>query len=80
MLNKGYSNLTSMFQDEDRRDRSQDTLTVVRGITGTYPNFFFTVSATDINEFTASYVAIRSASQLDHFTERFDDSARPSQL
>ena len=71
VLNKGYSNLTSMFQDEDRRSRSDDTLTVVRGITGTYPNFFFTVSAANINDFTSSYVAIRSPEQLNRFTERY---------
>ena len=60
ILNKGYTNLTSMFADENNRDREDDTLTVMRGIVGAYPNFFFQVSAADINNFVDSLTNIHS--------------------
>ncbi len=67
VLNKGYSNLTSMFEDEDRRDIDDDTLTVVPGLIGTYPNFFFIVSAGDIDKFADDFIAIRGRNDYERF-------------
>jgi len=58
ILNKGYSNITSMFESEDRRDRSQDTLTVVEGLEGSYPNFFFRIDQGSLEDFTQRFETI----------------------
>ena len=67
ILNKGYSNITSMFESEDRRDMSQDTLTVVRGLTGSYPNFFFDVDSNDIEAFVSRFESIRNRDDYEQF-------------
>ena len=59
ILNKGYSNISSMFENEDRRDHSQDTLTVVKGLTGSYPNFFFVIDNKDVDTFVKRVEAVR---------------------
>ena len=41
--NKAHSNVAFMFDEEERRERDDDTLTVYRGLLGSYPNFFFDV-------------------------------------
>ena len=67
ILNKGYTNITSMFEDEDRRDLDQDTLTVVRGLTGSYPNFFLDVEGKDIDTFVSRFEAIRNRDDYERF-------------
>ena len=48
-----------MFENEDRRDHSQDTLTVVKGLTGSYPNFFFVIDNKDVDTFVKRVEAVR---------------------
>jgi hypothetical protein len=61
--NKAYLDVTSMFsseKDRDARDREHDTLTVVEGIEGSYPNFFFVVEPAELEDFTSRLMAVRS--------------------
>ncbi len=67
ILNKGYANITSMFQNEDRRDRSQDTLTVVKGLEGSYPNFFFDLDIQQVDAFVARFESIRTRGEYEKF-------------
>ncbi len=67
ILNKGYKNLTSIFQDEERRDLDDDTLTVVKGLNGSYPNFFFVVDERDVQGFADRYATIRDRSDYERF-------------
>ena len=67
ILNKGYTNITSMFEDEDRRDRSQDTLTVVSGLTGSYPNFFFEVDIEDVDAFPTHLESVANRDDYERF-------------
>jgi len=52
--NKAHSNVAFMFNEEERRERDADTLTVYRGLLGSYPNFFFTVPLSQLEDFTGS--------------------------
>jgi hypothetical protein len=61
ILNKSYKNLTSIFSNEENRDREGDTLSVIRGIVGSYPNFFFRVKVTDIDNFVYKLSNIHSS-------------------
>jgi len=61
--NKAYLNVTSMFasaRDRDMTDIEHDTLTVVEGIEGSYPNFFFVVEPDELEDFTSRIMAVRT--------------------
>jgi hypothetical protein len=68
IYNKGYTNITSFLEDEQtpNRDTSQDTLTVLEGFSGTYPNFFFSVPIEQINDFADR---IRKVDSMDGYNE-----------
>ena len=69
ILNKAYKNITSIFQNEDQRDRTSDTVTVVKSLEGVYPNLFFDVQAVDWDQFASSYAEIRSVDDYERFAE-----------
>jgi Fatty acid cis/trans isomerase (CTI) len=49
--NDGHTNVASMFGEEKRRVPEEDTLTVVPGFLGAYPNAFFKVKQADLPSF-----------------------------
>ena len=56
-----YLDVSSMFsneKDRDTRDIENDTLTVVEGIEGSYPNFFFVVEPRELEDFTSRLMAV----------------------
>jgi len=67
ILNKAYKNVSSILADEDQRDRSSDTLTVVKGLEGSYPNFFFVVDHKDLEHFVTTFKAIRDRNDYEQF-------------
>jgi len=71
ILNKGYSNITSMFENEDRRDRRQDSLTVVKGLEGSYPNFFFSISLDRLDDFVKRFTTIKSHDDYERFVSLY---------
>ena len=71
ILNKGYANISSMFQNEDRRDRSQDTLTIVKGLEGSYPNFFLDLDIRDVDDFVARFESIANKQEYEQFVNLY---------
>ncbi|MFQ5643795.1 MAG: fatty acid cis/trans isomerase, partial [Thiogranum sp.] len=75
--NKAYKNISSMFSSEDerelndRRDLEHDTMTVVRGLQGSYPNFFFDIELARVDEFAERYAAIRNRKDYERFVGLF---------
>jgi hypothetical protein len=65
--NKGYKNLTSQFEDESNRDLDDDTVSVVPGFIGAYPNFFFVADAEYIEEFADRFVSIFDRDAYERF-------------
>ena len=65
--NKAYRNITSMLADVENRDRVNDTLTVVKGLEGSYPNFFFVLNRADIEDFVTRFKAIRNRTDYERF-------------
>ena len=68
--NKAYNNVTSMFSDEKdskSRDYSNDSLTVVDWLEGSYPNFFFDVDFKDIEKFTERYASLKTREDYEGF-------------
>jgi hypothetical protein len=68
--NDAHTNVAFMFGENDRRIPADDTLTVVRGHFGSYPNFFFEVEANATGSFVKELRAVTSDSELERFVER----------
>jgi hypothetical protein len=72
--NKAYKSVTSLFANErliDRRDYEEDTLTVVRWLEGSYPNFFYVVALEDIESFIEEYNALSDREEYEAFVARY---------
>jgi hypothetical protein len=68
--NKAYLTVTSMLADErkrDQRDYAHDTLTVVKGLEGSYPNFFFVVEPDELEDFSSRHINIRTRDDYERF-------------
>ena len=63
--NKALSNNSFMFEEERRRIVDDDTLTIVKGYTGSYPNSFVRVHIDEIEDFVESFLKIRD--QLSYY-------------
>jgi len=72
--NKAYKHVRSMFADEkigDRRDFDNDTLTIVKWLEGSYPNFFYQVELNDIEAFVSHYNGIKDRDGYEQFVARY---------
>ena len=68
--NDAHTNVAFLFGEDKRRLPEDDTMTVVRGPFGAYPNFFFTVEAGGIGAFTSELRAVASDADLESFVSR----------
>jgi hypothetical protein len=62
--NKAHTNVAFLLDEAKRREPEKDTLTVYRGLLGSYPNFMFNVPLGRIADFTAALHASRTAGQF----------------
>ncbi|MGE0482595.1 MAG: fatty acid cis/trans isomerase [Gammaproteobacteria bacterium] len=58
LVDRAYSNISSMFDEADRRRPAEDTVTVVDGVLGAYPNAFFELSAEELPAFAAAVASL----------------------
>jgi len=68
--NKAYLSVTSLLSDEskrDNRDYAHDTMTVVKGLEGSYPNFFFVVEPDELADFTSRIININTLDDYERF-------------
>jgi hypothetical protein len=66
-----HKNVAFMFGEEKRLIPEDDTLTIVRGHFGSYPNFFFETDAAGVTAFVDELSALRSDADLERFAGRF---------
>jgi hypothetical protein len=69
--NKAHSNVAFMFDEEQRRERDDDTLTVYRGLLGSYPNFFFNVPLAQLEDFTEALHSATTEQQYRDIVARY---------
>ncbi len=72
--NKAYKNVTSFLADERERNRvdvDADSMTVVKWLEGAYPNFFFSVALSEIEEFARHCASIRNQAEYKKFVDRY---------
>ncbi|HCU53857.1 MAG TPA: hypothetical protein DIC36_06125 [Gammaproteobacteria bacterium] len=69
--NKSYLNITSLIPTEKSRIKGEDTLDVVKGFIGAYPNFFLELRLGDLQAFVDEYVAIDSFQRYDALIDKY---------
>jgi len=50
MHNRGYANVTALFNEDKNRLPNEDNLTLVPGFVGSYPNVFWDIQTTELND------------------------------
>ena len=69
--NDGHTNVATMFHEDRRRVPGEDTLTVVPGFLGAYPNAFFKVRQSDLAAFADSIARLSSESDYAALMDRY---------
>ncbi|WP_455203731.1 fatty acid cis/trans isomerase [Kaarinaea lacus] len=69
--NKSYLNTTSLMAGEDTRIKSEDTIDIVEGFVGAYPNFFFEIRFEDLDDFIQHYAEIDSYEKYNALVELY---------
>ena len=71
--NKAYTTISSLFvgNNDDWRDTQSDSLTTLKGLHGSYPNFFFDIDLTQVEAFANRYAKIQTRGDYELFVEQF---------
>jgi len=63
LLNKAYYNVNALVVSDDMRIKAEDTIDIVEGFVGAYPNFFFEIDYAKLDDFVAQYKQVDSVSK-----------------
>ncbi len=69
--NSAHSNVAHLFSEENRRLPAEDSLAVLRGIVGTYPNAFFKVEQAQLADFVDTLLAIKTEEDYGRLKDKF---------
>jgi len=69
--NNAHSNISSLFKEEKRRLPDEDTLTVLEGLVGAYPNAFYRVAAGELGAFVEGVGRLGSEADYRQLAARF---------
>ncbi|MGD8642148.1 MAG: fatty acid cis/trans isomerase [Gammaproteobacteria bacterium] len=69
--NKAYLNTTSLTAGENTRIKSEDTIDIVKGFAGAYPNFFFEIKFDQLNRFIELYAQVDSYAKYNALVDYF---------
>jgi len=69
--NNGLSNVSHLFFDDKRRLPEEDSLTVVRGFLGAYPNAFYQVTKAELEDFVSAIEGLSSEEDYQALVSRF---------
>ena len=65
------SNVSELFSEEKRRLPKEDTLTVVRGFLGAYPNAFYRVAESELKDLVDAVEDLHSEADYQKLLDRF---------
>ena len=71
LRNRAHSNVAFMFGESLRWQPRLDTLTVYPGILSSYPNFLFSLPASDVPAFAAAMEQVRNRGDFEQVVERW---------
>lgn len=69
--NKSYLNVQSLAASESSRVKEEDTIDIIPGFVGAYPNLFLQVDYNDLKHFVEQYKAINSFESYDALVEKY---------
>ncbi len=69
--NDAHTNVALMFGEDKRRIPADDTMTVIRGPFGSYPNFFFEIAAADAGAFVDALRAVATDADFENLAARY---------
>lgn len=69
--NNAHSNVAAMFGESRRRLPDEDTLSVLNGFVGAYPNAFFRVEAAQLPDFVAAVKGLDTEEDYGRLLERY---------
>ncbi len=69
--NSVYLNNTQLFNEDQRRVRVEDYLTVVKGFIGSYPNIFFQLPEQELGEFVLAIANLEEEADYAELVSRF---------
>ncbi|MFA0084697.1 fatty acid cis/trans isomerase [Vibrio sp. 10N.261.51.F12] len=70
--NNAHTNISSLFDEKDTRDYANDSLTIVRGVVGSYPAAYFSITENDVEKFVSQFSKI---SDEDDYIKLLDNYA-----
>jgi hypothetical protein len=69
--NNGHSNISNLFDEEARRLPDEDTLTVLDGLVGAYPNVFYRVRSADLSAFADEIAGMKGPADYSKLAARY---------
>ena len=69
--NDGYTNVANLFRERKRRVPEEDTLTVVPGFLGSYPNAFFRIQRADLPRFVDAVTGLADEAGVSALMDRY---------
>ena len=69
--NKAHSSVDFIFGEDLRRVIEQDTLTLLRGFTGSYPNYIYRVEHEELDEFITAFGSLENEKSLRNFNQKW---------
>jgi hypothetical protein len=69
--NDAHLNITALFKEDKYRVPAEDTVTVVAGFLGAYPNAFWSVPETRLKEFVEALSSLKSDADYERFVDSF---------
>lgn len=71
IVNRAHTNVSFIFGEDDRRLPAEDTMLVVNGSLGSYPNFIFWVNRQDLKQFSDQAGKISSEKMMTTLVEKY---------
>lgn len=71
LRNKSHSNVSFIFGESSRRAPERDTVTIVNGSIGSYPNFIFVIPETEQSDFITELTSIENQQDLRTLVESY---------
>jgi len=69
--NNGRSNISHLFNEDERRLPDEDTLTVLEGLVGAYPNAFYRMRSADLSAFAGEVAGMKGAADYARLAARY---------
>ncbi|TYK65733.1 fatty acid cis/trans isomerase [Colwellia echini] len=69
--NNVFSNISHLFEEEDRRLREEDTVIIAPGLITSYPNAFFSVTTDELSDFADKLSKMRSEQDYQQLRKKY---------